>query len=476
MINLRLRSLISTSHREDRGAALAIVAMLGSALMLTASVVVARGVAQFGNTAGSGCWEQALATAESALNWGLGELQVDQSFTTGEVLAAGLVGSAAERDWAVAAADAVTVADLIVTPEGEGVFIRPVDSSVIYGVGFCDHRDSPSRRVRVVRGTWGLTSSAASWTANRAFLTDDEFVISGNPDFHGSAASAHANGFVTVSGNPSFHDGCLTGSADGLVSGNLNVHASCPPASEQFVQPVETIPNIVPRDLWPLSEYDMCPDGTVSAGPAHPTLGNTAGAEPCLGQLLHQSSLVYRGWKFDGCCDAKEGAKWAYDANSPYDGAYYFHEATVRVPTGPGTNTMPWKVLIIAAGSGSCPAIVGGDVFMSGNAVFSPYTAGSAHTDNHLAIVSGRDIEWSGNGRLKEPGIVAAHEQIKINGNPQVESAFIAQGACDSPDSNVHDTEISGNPTFTLNAPLSTPWSIASSGPPQVWLLAWDEV
>ena len=73
MINLRLRSLISTSHREDRGAALAIVAMLGSALMLTASVVVARGVAQFGNTAGSGCWEQALATAESALNWGLGE-------------------------------------------------------------------------------------------------------------------------------------------------------------------------------------------------------------------------------------------------------------------------------------------------------------------------------------------------------------------------------------------------------------------
>ena len=221
----------------------------------------------------------------------------------------------------------------------------------------------------------------------------------------------------------------------------------------------------------------MCPDGTVSAGPAHPTLGNTAGAEPCLGQLLHQSSLVYRGWKFDGCCDAKEGAKWAYDANSPYDGAYYFHEATVRVPTGPGTNTMPWKVLIIAAGSGSCPAIVGGDVFMSGNAVFFALYRRVLRTPTTTwPSCPGVTSSGRGNGRLKEPGIVAAHEQIKINGNPQVESAFIAQGACDSPDSNVHDTEISGNPTFTLNAPLSTPWSIASSGPPQVWLLAWDEV
>ncbi|MEX0825189.1 MAG: hypothetical protein WD184_00285 [Acidimicrobiia bacterium] len=461
---------------DDRGAALALVAILGATLAVLMSVMLTRGIAQFGNTAADECWEQSLATADSALGWGLAQLEADETFTTGEALPASLVGSGDERAWAREAALAVEGEDLISTPEGEGAFIRPVDSAIVYAIGFCPERDAANPRVRVIRATWEGGITVTSWQLTWAFLTNDDLKISGNPTFHGAAASAHSNGSVDVSGNPDFKDGCLTASDGGTASGNLKMHSSCPPAGTRFQQPVEIVPEVIPIDHWHLSEYDMCPDGKVRAGPAHPTLYASVGSEPCTGQVLDQdASSPYRGWKFEGCCDSKEWAKWLYDTNTKNDGAYFFHEGTVRVPNRPGTNGNPWRVLMIVGARGSCDSVVAGDLYISGSAVLAPYTAGSAHADNTMVVIAGRDVEWSGTGRLELPGVVAAHEQIKINGNPQVEGGFIAEAACDSPNSNIHDTEISGNPTVNLDGAMDTGLT-TDDGPGYVRLVDWDEL
>lgn len=472
-----MRSIARRLHRDESGVALAIVMLLGSILVLISVVIVNRAARQVGTVNSDTRWDQALHVAESGIDVGLVSLEGNESWTTGETVPAGKLGSSDEGDWAVEVADARAASTLGVTPEGEYAVIKPSNAAVIYGVGFVPSRDAIGRRVRVVRVTLDQSPASITYQANRSFLTNEELEIIGNPTFHGVAASAHSNANVTVPGNPTFQDGCLTASTGGTVTGNLNVHASCPSTSTRFTQPTQYVPEIVPRNQWGLSEYDMCPDGKVRAGPGHPTLGATAGTAPCTtGTILSQSATTpYRGWKYTGCCSATEGAGWTYDTNTAYDGAYYFYQGTVRIPNSPGTNNNPWMVTIIAEASGSCPNNVGGDVFLSGSMALAPYTAGSKHSGNGFAVLSGRDVDWSGNGKLLAPGVVAAREQISIGGNVDVDGAFIAEGKCNTATSTIQKNSISGNPTFRLDGPIGTGWTILT-GQGGLAIVGWDEL
>jgi hypothetical protein len=461
----------------DRGVALAGVLLIGFALSLLVSVIVARGVRAFGNTQNDAEWEQAVFVAESGLADGLARVEADPFFSTGHSLPESYLNTATESSWVLAHADEVASEFLFPTPEGEYVFIKPDNVGIVYGIGFVPSRAATDRTVRIVRAEIDSIPSESTYTITHAFMTGGDLTINGNPNTFGVTGGIHANGRVDMSGNPTLQDACLSSSNGIDLGGTLNHPADC---ESPGAQAPEEIPEIVPRDFWWTSQYDLCPSGAVKAGPSHPTLGNTVGNSPCTGQtLVADASSGYRGWVYNGCCDEKEWAKWDYGTNTAYHGVYYFHEGTVRVPSNPGTNTNPWRVTIIASSRGTCPANVAGDVFLSGQMVMHPYTDEAlAFSDNTTLVVAGRDVEWGGNGRIKQPGIVAAHEQIKVNGNPIIEDqgTYLAEDACDSADlSNIHSTEITGEPVFHHNGELLTSW-ITQNGPPVILIDGWDEL
>ena len=465
-----LRRRRTKSGGREEGFALAVVMLGGMVLVLITVVVASRAARQAGTVSGDVRWEQALHVAESCLDVGLVQLNDDQDWTTGEIMPDGTAGSSSEKPWAVSSADARALGEVVATPEGECFMVKPSNAELLYAVGFVPSRAGSERRVRVVRAA--LSAGASAFQVTYAFLTNDDFEINGNPTWHGASASAHTNGAVSVPGNPTFHDGCLTAVNGGTITGNLNVHSSCP--IDPYYQDEVVIPEIVPRDLWNLSEYDLCPNGAVRAGPAHPTLGGTAGLIPCTGQVLEDdASDGYRGWEFEGCCDDVHGAEWDYDDKKANHGAYYIFEGSGLVSGKAGSKKKPWNVLIIAEPSGSCSDHTGGDVELSGNMAMGPYTAGSVHADNTFVVVAGRDVDWNGNGKLLAPGIVAAVEQIDINGNVDVTGGFVSEGECDSINDEIDETSINGNPTFRLDGPLETTWE---SGSGEFGVVGWDEL
>jgi hypothetical protein len=460
--------------RSDRGSALAIVMLVGTALVLITAAVVSRSNRLVGNTENDTRWDQALHVAEACVDVGLSVLGDDYEWTTGETLPTGMAGSEAERAWSINAALERSASDVVASPEGECLAIRPANADILYGIGFVPDRSAADRRIRVVRVELEFPPTTIPYSVDFALVTNDDLHINLNPTSVGSSASIHSNGTLHGTGNITLHDACLTSADGSTLTGEVNVHGLCP-VSPYDVDAIE-IPEIVAREFWQFSEYDLCRDGAVRAGPAHPTHGATAGAAPCTGDVLDDdASDEFRGWRFDGCCDDIDGAQWSYNGTVAYDGAYFFHGGTARVVASPGTNLNPWNVLIVTEAVGLCPDQEAGDFFMLENSVIGPYTLGTNHAENTTIVIAGRDIYWGGNGRFKAPGIVAAAEQITVDGNPAMEGTLLAEGWCDSQNDNIDRTEIAGNPTFTLDAALQTIW-FSENGPPIPVIVSWDEL
>jgi hypothetical protein len=450
---------------DERGVAIATVALLGFAVVMITTVMTLRGTRQLRNTSSDAQWEQSLHVAEAGLDDIIVKVEADQTFSTGEFVP-GFDDGDAERAWAIAIADGLDSADLLSTPEGEYATIVPLNEQSIYSVGFAPNRESVERRVRVVRISYTRVPGVVPWKAERAFLTGGNLYVTGNPTAFEARSNVHANGHATISGSPTLQDACFSAAAGATISGNLNDHAACPdPGGQEAV----FIPDIEPRDFWHLSEFDLCPDGAVRAGPRHP-MGDSTSGEPCTGTMLEVDAAAspYLGWGFTGI-DAFGAAQWRYGTNVENHGAYYVYHGSATIPSGPGTSTNPWRLSLVVEPVGDCPAHVGGDIVLTGAAVVTPYdTAGTF-------MVAGRDVIWDGNGRLKEPGIIAAVEQIALVGNPQIQGSFVAEDACDSPDDSLDASEVAGNPKFELLGPLETIWGYEDSEG-AVEVVGWDEL
>lgn len=454
------------------------VVMFGAVLSLVTAAVVSRGTAQFGNATDDRCWEAALGAAESAINWGAAQVDADPSFATDSYVPSSFFATSDERTAAIDAADLAAETALLDVPGGQGVFLRETASDVMYGVGFCDDRASDTRTVRVVRSALGASESSTSlWSATYAFLSGDDLTITGNPDFGdpevmgNNAASVHANAQMSVSGNARFWTGCVTASDGGSITGNVQIFGFCPGPSERFSQPEAVIPDIVPEDFWYLSEYDLCPGGTVHAGPAHPTLGHTAGVEPCHGHQLASGS--YRSFNHNGTSGGI--ATWSRSGNTKYDGSYYVHHGSVSLSGNAGSVSDPWLVLVIASSSGECPDNRGGDISTSGNLRMTLYQPSTADGENRIMFVAGRDITASGNGKIVyAPAVIAAHEQIRYTGNVEVMGSFLAEHACDTPGSPLSTSTVHGNAVIVAEGSLDT--SLVVAGETTASLDAWTEL
>lgn len=112
----------------------------------------------------------------------------------------------------------------------------------------------------------------------------------------------------------------------------------------------------------------------------------------------------------------------SYDTETANDGTYYI-EGFAKVGKNVGTAGSPWNVTIIAA------PLVGGDVEKVGNILISASPYMRPHL-SQTALVAGRDINLSGSPTMNYAnGVIAAGEQIDVNGNPSIMGAIVAQNA-----------------------------------------------
>jgi type II secretory pathway pseudopilin PulG len=294
--------------------------------------------------------------------------------------------------------------------------------------------------------------------------------ISGNPTIGGSKGSVHSNCNFSTSGNPTISQnvtavGTITNSGTPNIGGYQG--AGAPPV---------IIPAIVPAD-YKKSAYMQAGDyvmretaaggGLPASAGIYGVTGFDGSGNPVVGAVpVFDASGGGNwpggggGWSYSGTPGA--GGKWQYNGgNLPSEvqnKTFYFEKApgttagvdsgNVQISASPGSSAIPWKVTIIAEGH----------IDVSGN----PTMQAADHAKN-IQIIAGTDISNSGNATStwSSGGVIAAHEQIAISGNPEFVGLFLAENAA-ATDNFVTSTSISGNPTITYNGAPSPPaaWNL----------------
>lgn len=442
--------------RDQDGMSMVMVVLVGMVVFVLVAVMAARSLSSLNEVRHDRQWERTLHVAESGIDHTLFKINDDRDFNTGEVLPPSFASAAEEEAWVRSEAG---VNPLVTVPEGQWAIVKPfaaggVPTNVVYAVGYVPSRAAPAK-VRVVRVEYDF----APFVPGTAILTDGSLKINGDPSVEGANGSVHANGNIEISGNPSA-DGYISSSGDFTVSGNPTYGD---PGNSGGGKPPLAVPPIIPRENYWMSEYDLCPDGTVRTGPQY-----TSGSEPpnatdtpCMGTFLADAdSIEYRGWKYTGG-GGPEGAKWDYAGNVSYDGVYYVYQGSAKVSGNPGeADVNPWEATIFAEAIGAggsepdCPH-VGGDIQVSGNTKIR-YNEKALS----LTLIAGRDLQISGNPGTNYEGVFASHEQFDLSGNPTLFGVVIGDDSCDSPSSPVHQGQISfvgGNPTVTYDGSFEIP-------------------
>lgn len=445
--------------RHEGGMALITVIGIAGVLAILTTTIAVRSVNDLKQSGRQRRFEQALHAAESGIDHAMFKISKDKNYSNASSLPA-FASRVEERQWALSAAASLPT---VTTNEGEWVAVKPAGAAIIYSVGYIPSRTTPDR-TRVVRAEYDFPT----YRPTGAIMTDGRLSIPGDPVIRGEAGHVHTNDDLSISGDPTF-------SGNATAAGNYSVGGSavfcspsgevpdCDPADSGGGAPSTTIPDVHPRDNYYMSEYDLCPDGKVRAGPSYSAGGATPNSTttPCQGgQLATATSNAYRGWKMTGTDSGNKAALWDYVTDSAYDGVYYIYQGSGKLGSNPGSPSNPMRVTLLAESSpypGSephCPH-VGGDIEISGNPYFQYHD--KAHP---LLLVAGRDLKLNGNpeaGAFDYQGVMMAHEQIQISGNPVVTGAFIADDACDSSNSPIHFNELNGNPTITYNGDFEIP-------------------
>ena len=435
---------------------MALIMVIGTAsvLAIITAVIAVQSISNLRQAGTERAFERSLHVADAGVDHMLflikQEKQENQSdLTTGEPTPDATYSPEEERQWVLDQADAAVAADpgrLVTTREGDWVAMRPQGGPLIYSVGYVPSKAAPSK-IRVVRAEYDF----APFSPTTAILTDGDLELNGNPRVDGTGPNVHGNGNVAVIGGSVEVGGFV--SSSGELSGSPNVGD---PDNTGGGRPRIEVPDINPRANYAMSEYDLCPDGTVRTGPSYdagPEPVPAATGVPCSGTILADNT-DFRDWEKQGD-DASQGAQWTYRGNGPgqYDGVYYIYLGSARVPGSPGSDLDPWEVTIFAEASGSgpdepdCPH-TGGDIDVSGGATMVFHDKGEG-----LSFVAGRDLEISGTpgSGFNFIGVHAAHEQFDVRGNARMEGAVLANDSCDTPGSPVDDSAVGGNVEVTYD-------------------------
>ena len=350
----------------------------------------------------------------------------------------------AEAGIARALAEIIPAPDVALSWAGVTQTLSTAEGSCQYVA--TDVRITFPRQLRVT-GTIGSLSQQTIEVTAQAFShgissgggSGQPFTIDGNLVIEGSCGSLHVNGDLVLSGNPSF-DGNATS------SGSYDASQGNPVIGGQSGGglPFQPVPSINPTDFLSVAQTTL-PPGEVFQMKSNGDILDGAGT--VITTLA--AGDEFRGWKYKPAF----AFQWVYEEVTPNDGTYYM-EGSVDVEANPGTTTDPWTATIIATGN----------IQVSGNPHMSPHLADTL-------LVAGLDINIDGNPAvpLELNGIIAAHEQIRISGNPTIAGIIIAEDAPSTSDL-VQGNSIEGNPTIVSDCQLNP-----GVGSLQVGVWIWQE-
>lgn len=272
----------------------------------------------------------------------------------------------------------------------------------------------------VAAGTTGIggtqrvlrVTMTTAWIPDVAWLTNGNFTISGDGTVNGACGSAHANGNLSISGDPIF-SGSLT--ASGTYSGGGGATIG---GESGGGRPTVLTPTIDPADVLATAKstlpanqvFQLMSDGRVLNG-----------ADTLITNLNNNQS--YNGWIFQQ--GSPGGFRWKRTSDVANDGTYYF-QGSVELRGSPGAPGNPWRTTLISTES---IAVLG-----------DPIIAG--HLPDTL-LIAGGDIKISGDPAQSFTGLIAAHEQVWVSGDPVLNAAIVAENAA-STNSLVTVSTISG--------------------------------
>lgn len=444
--------------------ALIMVVGTASVLAIITSIIAVQSISNLRQAGTERAYERSLHVADAGVDHMLflirQQKQANQTdLTTGETTPPVFASVQAERQWVLArAAEAYAATPthdrLETTREGDWIAMRPRGVPLVYSVGYVPSYaaatapSDASGKIRVLRAEYDF----APFSPTTAILTDGDLELGGNAKVDGSGPNVHGNRDVRVIGGSVQVGGFV--SSSGGFSGSPNVGD---PANTGGGRPRIEVPEIDPRANYSMSEYDLCPDGKVRAGPNYDAAGMdvvngiaavaSTSTTPCNGSVLALDG--FRNW-------ARRGAYWTYSGTGSDHGVYYIYQGSATIAGSPGTAAAPWKVTIFAeaVGSGSndhqCPHThTGGDIDIQGNptTVFHDKAQG-------LGYVAGRDlvIQGTASSGFYFVGVHAAHEQFRILGTASMEGSVIAENACHTGGSPAGPTsEVGGNVKITFN-------------------------
>jgi len=233
-----------------------------------------------------------------------------------------------------------------------------------------------------------------------AILTsDDIYSIDGSAHVTGPHADVHSNSDVDI--------GNISGGIDGTVSASGTVVAhdvdQVTGGTVNGAAAVE-IPHVYPPDYLQYATVILTADCRVTS-PSGVEWANIPGEDQ-----------FWRGWK------CKPDSYWEMSSNNPADGHYhgfYYIEGNVELGASPDPL---WAVTIVAEGY----------IDVSGNPVLAPWgkvspnDTGDAEA-NEILFLAGNDINMRGTASMVLSGIVAAHMEVSMSGNVQINGSILAE-------------------------------------------------
>jgi hypothetical protein len=266
--------------------------------------------------------------------------------------------------------------------------------------------------------------------------------MDGRTAAHGIRGCAHANQHLRVSGAVELEKGLTAAGSIGLEGSPVmeGEHLVQSPqqaayAASRQQRPALDIPSVRPLRFGPgavdlaqaVAEhpngYRLGADGQAYAGPGQTGDASdrwqcTEGSDPpgllppgCTGG---RPVSAPSGWSSAPDPDAIPARHWRFSGNTAADGIY-FVEGWIEVDSHAGAPTAPWAVTLIALNS----------IRISGAPSLQAFTGDGAL--RNLLLVSGNDIELSGDGHNRYAGAIFAHQQVRAGGAFRLDGFVVAE-------------------------------------------------
>ena len=278
-----------------------------------------------------------------------------------------------------------------------------------------------------------------------AVTVDQDLTISGNATLAGSNGGVHANGNLTISSSPVISTNAIA-YFNYTATGTPNVTGVAAGS-----QTIAAIPLMQASMFSASRDYLLSWDGYVySASNLTQPLPMPNGLWNCWSYSSTTSVQKKKKKKHVSVSGPTGPAIWTLSCPSTINGTLYF-ETDVSIPTSLGTTQAPWVTTLIAEGSidltaqsliARAPTSVDGALFKAGTQNFLFIS----DEDIHIGSLSGGNLT----------GVVAAYEQVNIEGNPTMYGYVVAQDGANGSGLVTADS-VSGGLSLTYNGDLAVP-------------------